>query len=85
MQHIYCIFPDLQMRYDEKSLFPKYILEMEAKMKAAHALGMRVSRGTRARVDSLQGKSRASHEGSQANSKKMGAWRVLLTNKGKDT
>lgn len=75
---------DLQMRYDEKSLFPKYILDMEAKMKATHALGMRVSRGARARGDSMQGKSRVSHEGSQANSKKIAGWRILLTNKGKD-
>ena len=67
------------MRYDEKSLFPKYIFDMEAKMKAAHALGFRVSRSTRARGDWLQGKSRTSHEGSQANSKKMMGWRVLLT------
>ena len=72
------------MRYDEKSLFPKYILDMEAKMKAAHALSLRASRSTRARGDSLQGKSRTSHEGSQANSKKMAGWRVLLTNKTKD-
>lgn len=72
------------MRYDEKSLFPKDILDMEAKMKAAHALGLRVSRGTRARGESLQTKSRTSHEVSQANSKKMAGWRVLLSNKGKD-
>ena len=53
-------------------------------MKAAHALSLRASRSTRARGDSLQGKSRTSHEGSQANSKKMAGWRVLLTNKTKD-
>jgi hypothetical protein len=35
------------MRYDEKSLFPKSILDMEAKMKATHALGMGVSRASR--------------------------------------
>ena len=29
------------MRYDEKNLFPKYILEMEAKMKATHAIASR--------------------------------------------
>ena len=72
------------MRYDEKSLFPKYILEMEAKMKATHALGLRVSRGARARGDSLQAKSRGSHEAPQANSKKLAGWRVLLPSKGKD-
>ena len=72
------------MRYDEKSLFPKYILEMETKMKTAHALGLRVSRGARARGDSLQAKSRASHDGPQANNKKLAGWRVLLTSKGKD-
>ena len=72
------------MRYDEKSLFPRHILEMEAKMKAAHALGLRVSRGARTRGDSMQTKSRASHEGTQVNSKKMAGWRVLLTSKGKD-
>ena len=75
---------DLQMRYDEKSLFPKYILEMEAKMKAAHALGIRTSRGARARGDSSQTKPRASHEGTQLNNKRIASWRVLLTSKGKD-
>ena len=59
------------MRYDEKSLFPKYILEMEAKMKAAHALGIRTSRGARARGDSSQTKPRASHEGTQLNNKRV--------------
>lgn len=72
------------MRYDEKSLFPKYILEMEAKMKAAHALGIRTSRGARARGDSSQTKPRASHEGTQLNNKRVANWRVLLTSKGKD-
>lgn len=72
------------MRYDEKSLFPKYILEMEAKMKATHALGLRVSRGARTRGDSLQTKSRGSHDTPQANSKKLAGWRVLLAGKGKD-
>ena len=75
---------DLQMRYDEKSLFPKYILEMEAKMKATHALGLRVSRGARARGDSVQTKSRGSHDTPQASSKKLTGWRVLLAGKGKD-
>ena len=75
---------DLQMRYDERSLFPKFILEMEAKMKATHALGMRVSRGARARGDTLQARSRGSHEVPQANNKKMTSWKVLLTSKGKD-
>ena len=75
---------DLQMRYDEKSLFPKYILEMEAKMKAAHALGIRTSRGARARGDSSQTKPRASHEGTQLTNKRVASWRVLLTSKGKD-
>ena len=75
---------DLQMRYDERSLFPKYILDMEAKMKATHALGLRVSRGARARGDSQQTKSRGSHDTPQGNSKKLAAWRVLLTSKGKD-
>lgn len=75
---------DLQMRYDEKSLFPKYILEMEAKMKATHALGIRTSRGARTRGDSSQTKPRASHEGTQLNSKRVASWRVLLTSKGKD-
>ena len=72
------------MRYDEKSLFPKYILEMEAKMKATHALGIRTSRGARTRGDSSQTKPRASHEGTQLNSKRVASWRVLLTSKGKD-
>ncbi|XP_027044038.1 WD repeat-containing protein 49-like [Pocillopora damicornis] len=75
---------NLQMRYDERSLFPKFILEMEAKMKATHALGMRVSRGARARGDTLQARSRGSHEVPQANNKKMTSWKVLLTSKGKD-
>lgn len=75
---------NLQMRYDERSLFPKYILEMEAKMKATHALGMRASRGARARGDALQARSRGSHEVPQANNKKMTSWKVLLTSKGKD-
>lgn len=75
---------DLQMRYDEKSLFPKYILDMEAKMKATHALGMRVSRGARARGESIQVRSRGSHDVPQASNKKMTSWRVLLTSKGKD-
>ena len=75
---------DLQMRYDERSLFPKFILEMEAKMKATHALGMRVSRGARARGDTLQARSRGSHEVPQASNKKMTSWKVLLTSKGKD-
>lgn len=38
------------MRYDEKSLFPKSILDMEAKMKTTHLLGLRVSRASR-RID----------------------------------
>lgn len=82
MDALYSI--DLQMRYDEKSLFPKYILEMEAKMKATHALGIRTSRGARTRGDSSQTKPRASHEGTQLNSKRVASWRVLLTSKGKD-
>lgn len=82
MDALYSI--DLQMRYDEKSLFPKYILEMEAKMKATHALGIRTSRGARTRGDSSQTKPRASHEGTQLNSKRVTSWRVLLTSKGKD-
>ena len=32
------------MRYDEKNLFPKYILEMEAKMKATRVIASRGSR-----------------------------------------
>ena len=68
------------MRYDEKSLFPKFILDMEAKMKATHVLGLRASRGTRARGatgDTSQNKIRAAHDGSQG--KKMTSWKVLLT------
>lgn len=38
-------FSAISMRYDEKNLFPKYILDMEAKMKATHAIA---TRGTRA-------------------------------------
>ena len=41
------------MRYDEKSLFPKSILDMEAKMKATHA--MRMSMGGRRRDSVLKG------------------------------
>lgn len=40
-------FPELQMRYDEKSLFPKHILDMDAKMKTAHALNLRGKRGSK--------------------------------------
>lgn len=54
-------------------------------MKATHALGLRVSRGARARGDSLQTKSRGSHDTPQSNSKKYAGWKVLLTGKGKDT
>ncbi|XP_068715125.1 cilia- and flagella-associated protein 337-like [Montipora foliosa] len=75
---------NLHMRYDEKSLFPKYILDMEAKMKAAHALSLRASRATRIRGESVQAKSRGAHEASQAASRKSTAWKVLLTNKSKD-
>ena len=32
------------MRYDEKNLFPRHILDMEAKMKATHAM---IPRGSR--------------------------------------
>ena len=81
---LFVYFADLHMRYDEKSLFPKYILDMEAKMKAAHALSLRASRATRIRGESVQAKSRGSHEASQAASKKSTAWKVLLTNKSKD-
>ena len=35
------------MRYDEKSLFPKYILDMETKMRTAHTLSLRGSRGSK--------------------------------------
>ncbi|CAB4027277.1 WD repeat-containing 49-like, partial [Paramuricea clavata] len=34
----------ISMRYDEKNLFPKYILDMEAKMKVTHAMASRGSR-----------------------------------------
>ena len=34
------------MRYDEKNLFPRFILEREAKMKAAHVIATRGSRAT---------------------------------------
>ena len=72
------------MRYDEKNLFPKYILDMEAKMKAMHALSLRTSRGTRARGDSVQPRSRASHDAYQAAGKKLTAWKFLLANKNKE-
>ena len=72
------------MRYDEKSLFPKHILEMEAKMKAMHAISLRASRGTRARGDSVQARSRASHDAYQPTGKKLTGWKFLLANKNKE-
>ena len=42
--HRYFFSLAISMRYDEKNLFPKYILEMEAKMKVTHAMASRGSR-----------------------------------------
>ncbi|KAK2571481.1 WD repeat-containing protein 49 [Acropora cervicornis] len=75
---------DLHMRYDEKSLFPKHILDMEAKMKAMHAISLRASRGTRARGDSVQARSRASHDAYQPTGKKLTGWKIILANKNKE-
>ncbi|XP_067024528.1 cilia- and flagella-associated protein 337-like isoform X2 [Acropora muricata] len=78
------IADNLHMRYDEKSLFPKHILDMEAKMKAMHAISLRASRGTRARGDSVQARSRASHDAYQPTGKKLTGWKFLLANKNKE-
>ncbi|EDO29796.1 predicted protein, partial [Nematostella vectensis] len=67
----------LQMRYDDKSLFPKSILEMEAKMKAAHALGLRASRAASKRTDGQP--SRAGNHGAR---KYTMSWNKVLMKRG---
>ena len=52
----------ISMRYDEKNLFPKYILEMEAKMKVTHAIASRGSRANTRAGASTRSKPSSSHE-----------------------
>ena len=65
------------MRYDEKNLFPKYILEMEAKMKATHAL--RMSRTGRFRSNAgSSSQSRTRSQAAESPQKKGGNWNKVL-------
>lgn len=66
------------MRYDEKSLFPKSILEMEAKMKATHA--MRMSMGNRRRESVLKG----SRMQVGSVSRRPSHWNKMLMKRGKN-
>jgi hypothetical protein len=50
------------MRYDEKNLFPKYILEMEAKMKATHAIASRGSHANTRAGASTRSKPSPAHD-----------------------
>ena len=53
---IFRFYSAVSMRYDEKNLFPRHILEMEAKMKATHAMIPRAARTTTRAATGTRGK-----------------------------